>query len=111
MKQTTLRFRGRRIDADELASEIDGMEGTEQLKVESSPSTGGVMGRQPLNQFELVDVVVSFLVSVAGRLTSDQIRDAIKERAKKRKLEELPASPVETKSAVPVNPSAPDSTQ
>ena len=90
MKPTTLTFRGPQGDIEQLRADLRQIEDVGTLDVNVVPAPdAGVLGRRPLHQLELVDLAVSFVVSVAARLTSDQIRDAIKRRAKSRGFDEI----------------------
>ena len=96
MQPTTLKFRGPQVDVDQLESDLRKIEGVESLSIEAValPNTG-VMGRPPLNQVELVDLVVQFAVSVTARLTADAIKSTFKSLAKSRGFSE-PVQQAET---------------
>ena len=75
MSEFTIQFRGKRLDVESLVQSLSAIEDIESAKIESVDSIPkSVLGRDPLNQFELVDVLVSFSVSLAARLTYDGIK-------------------------------------
>ncbi len=82
MSEFTIQFRGKRLDVESLVQSLSAIEDIESAKIESVDSIPkSVLGRDPLNQFELVDVLVSFSVSLAARLTYDGIKHVLRDSA------------------------------
>ena len=82
MNHTTLVFRGKRVDIEELVQALSELDGIEQVGVDNVSSvSANVLDRDPLRQFEVVDVAIAFTINLASAYVYDQIRSALRERA------------------------------
>lgn len=101
MEEVILRFRGKRAEVDELLqflSETDHVEDAEIKEVTSIKAD--IFNRDPLNQFELADVIIAFTVNLASSYTFEMIRAALKKRASQKGFAEqdsVPKDDVDTK--------------
>ena len=98
MEEFKLTFHGKRVDIDDLITELGSSDGVSRVSVnEISSGAAGVLNRDPLNQFELVDIIIAFTVNLAAAYTYEEIRSAIRKRAESKGFtEKLPKDP-ETK--------------
>ena len=61
------------------------IEELDDIKLHSvAGSAASFLGREPLNQFEMVDVVIGIAVNLVSSAAYDQIRKKIDDRAKKK---------------------------
>lgn len=97
MQKFKLTFHGKRIDVDGLVLELNTADGVELANLESSsdPATS-LLERDPLHQFELVDVIIAFTINIAAAYTYEEIRSAIRWRAEAKGFKEKTTSPGDT---------------
>ena len=85
MQNEEISFQGRRDKIDELLGDLSTIEEITDLEVKSvSGVSSGILGREPLNQFEIADIVLSITVNLASSALYDLLRQKINERARKR---------------------------
>ncbi|NMF66113.1 hypothetical protein DP113_01405 [Brasilonema octagenarum UFV-E1] len=78
-------FRGKRSDVDELLRVLSSIEEVADVQVKSVTSTiNSLLDREPLNQVELVDIVLGIAINLASSAIYDQIRHKINDHAKKK---------------------------
>lgn len=85
MHNEEISFQGRRDKIDELFGDLSTIEEITDVEVKSvSSATSSVLGREPLNQFEMADIVIGITINLASSALYDLLRHKITERAKKR---------------------------
>ena len=85
MEYEEIIFQGSRSDVEELLTSLRSIEELDDIKLHSvAGSAGSFLGREPLNQIEIVDVVVGIAVNLVSSAAYDQIRKKIDDRAKKK---------------------------
>lgn len=90
MKTISITFRGPRKELDSLLAELASIDNLDSADIKSiKSSTGGLLSRDPLNQLELIDVVVALGIHIVGSYVYEQIRATISEYAKNRGFIEL----------------------
>jgi hypothetical protein len=78
-------FRGKRSDIDELLNALSTLEEITDVEVQSVTSiTNTLLDREPLNQIELVDILLGIAINIASSAIYDQIRHKINDHAKKK---------------------------
>jgi hypothetical protein len=85
MQYEEITFQGSRSEIDGLLlalSSIEEISSAETLSITGSVSD--FLGRNPLNQTELVDVVVNIAINLVSSVIYDQVRQKIDEQAKKK---------------------------
>ena len=98
MKKFKLTFHGKRVNVDDLVADLGSTDGVSSVKVDQTSSASvGVLNRDPLNQFELVDVVIAFTVNLATAYTYEEIRSAIRKRSEAKGFTEKSPENPETK--------------
>lgn len=76
-------FRGKRNKLEAFLQSVQEIDGIESAEVMTSSSVKtNMLDRDPLNQVELVDIVVAFGINLVAAYTYDQVKLAIAERAK-----------------------------
>lgn len=85
MQNEEISFQGRRDKIDELLGDLSNIEGITDVAVKSVSSVPtGILGREPLNQFEIADIVISITTNLVSAMLYDQLRQKINELAKNR---------------------------
>lgn len=85
MQYEEITFRGSRSEVDELLTTLSSIE--EVIAVDLQSVTGKAedfLGREPLNQTELADIIVGITVNLVSSVIYDQICKKIDDRAKKK---------------------------
>jgi hypothetical protein len=78
-------FQGSRSDIDELLIALQSVEEVINVEVQSvTSSVASIMGRDPLYQNELVEIVISIAVNLTSSAIYDRIRHEINENARKK---------------------------
>jgi hypothetical protein len=85
MSREEISFQGRLDKIDELLLDLSSIEEITDVKLESVASVNSeILGREPLNQFEVADIIISITINLASSVLYDLLRQKINDRAKKK---------------------------
>jgi hypothetical protein len=77
-------FHGRRDKVEELLADLATIQEISDIELRSVSSVNtGILGREPLKQLEVADVVIGIAINLASSVLYDLICKKIDERAKK----------------------------
>jgi hypothetical protein len=84
MQHEEVIFQGSRSNINELLIALGSVEEVSSAQVLSIESAAVFLGREPLNQSELVDILVNITVNLVSAAIYDQVRQKIDTQAKKK---------------------------
>jgi hypothetical protein len=87
MTALTFNLTGSKVDVETALAEIAALPGVEAVNGTPSPAVGSIMSRGRQHQVELVECIVSVILSLATSAAYDGLKLAVVAIAKKRNVE------------------------
>ena len=85
MQYEEITFQGSRSEVDELLTTLNSIEEVINVELKSvTGKAGDFLGREPLNQTELADIIIGITVNLISSAIYDQIRKKIDDMARKK---------------------------